>query len=329
LILVTNKKLMSEMIEKFSEMTNFIPSQYWDWKKDIWFITVMTKPSFLKCPSEDLVDFDTILVDENHQWFSDKFRNKMNTTFSWKEIFLYWLSWTPYTEELEIVDLEKYYGKVINVQNEYNFIPSFIFYNYKTPKNDLEFEHYSELKQCLIDDIDRYKEQHNTILNNLSDKCSLILTDRIEEANRYEKDFFEITHTYSVIKITWETKIADDQKKLAEALKKYEKDKKPIIIIWSIQKVSTGFDYGVIDTVFIYSSIKFEATVIQSVGRCLRKFEDKKSVRVVIWNDSILDKQRVQKTRAIMEEYWIHRKDIVVHTLNNLIEERWSLALTF
>jgi hypothetical protein len=28
LILVTNKKLMSEMIEKFSEMTNFIPSQY-------------------------------------------------------------------------------------------------------------------------------------------------------------------------------------------------------------------------------------------------------------------------------------------------------------
>jgi hypothetical protein len=30
-----------------------------------------------------------------------------------------------------------------------------------------------------------------------------------------------------------------------------------------------------------------------------------------------------------MEEYWIHRKDIVVHTLNNLIEERWSLALTF
>ena len=35
LILVTNKKLMQEMMDKFSEMTNITPSQYGDGKKDI------------------------------------------------------------------------------------------------------------------------------------------------------------------------------------------------------------------------------------------------------------------------------------------------------
>jgi len=50
------------------------------------------------------------------------------------------------------------------------------------------------------------------------------------------------------------------------------KQDKPIIIIGSIQKTATGFDYPIIDTVFIFSSIKFENTVIQSVGRALRKY---------------------------------------------------------
>jgi superfamily II DNA or RNA helicase len=109
----------------------------------------------------------------------------------------------------------------------------------------------------------------------------------------------------------------------------YEKDKKPIIIIWSIQKVSTGFDYPIIDTVFIYSSIKFEATVIQSVWRCLRKFKDKTKVQVILWNDTILAKQRTQKMQAIMWEYWVTKKDIREIKIWQELWTIWSLALTF
>jgi superfamily II DNA or RNA helicase len=67
LILVTNKKLMQEMMDKIDSMTNIKPEQYGDGKKNIGFITIMTKSSFLTCPDELLSDFDSVIIDECHQ----------------------------------------------------------------------------------------------------------------------------------------------------------------------------------------------------------------------------------------------------------------------
>lgn len=325
LILVSNLKLMQEMIDKFTNMTNYIPEQYWWWKKEIWYITIMTKASFLTATKEELEDFDCILVDELQTWFSDLFIEKMNTTYKDnKNISLYWLSATPYTQNFTESDMEKYYWKIIEPKQQYDFIPSFTFFNYHH-LGDYEFEMYHELKQSMIDNEDRREKQEDSILINLSKRCSLILCDRLEEIKNWEKLFFEYSHTYYYIVITWETKITDDKIKLEEALKQ----DKPIVIIWSIQKVATWFDYPIIDTVFIYSSIKFESTVIQAVGRCLRKATNKKWAKVYIWNDKILDKQRQQKQKAINDEYWINANQIEVVEINKKRKEKGVIELIF
>ncbi len=322
LILVSNKKLMSEMIEKISTMSNISPEQYWDWKKNIGKITVMTKSSYLIVDKELMEDFGCVLVDELQTWFSPKFRDKFNTDFNHKDIFFYWLSATPSTNDLNQKDLEKYYGKSIEISNDYDFIPEFTFFNYYS-SSSYEFEHYAELKQCLIDDEERFKQQYKYIDLNTSDKCSLILCDRLEEIENWYEEF-KTYDDFVIIKITWSTQVEDDNKQLKDALKQ----DKPIIIIGSIQKAATGFDYPIIDTVFIFSSIKFENTVIQSVGRALRKAPWKTWAKVYLWNDlPILNKQRLQKATAIKKEYGIG--NIKTIDIGKVRKEKSTLALTF
>ena len=228
--------------------------------------------------------------------------------------------------------MEKYYGKTIVVEKAYDFIPEFTFFNYYANK-DFEFEHYAELKQCLIDDEERFKRQMMNILPNISSKCSLILCDRLEEIERFE-NFFNWNHwslvsmtsndKYTLIKITGQTKVEDDNKQLADALKQ----NKPIIIIWSIQKTATWFDYTIIETVFIFSSIKFENTVIQSIGRALRKHPWKTWANIFTWNDlPILNKQKLQKQSAIKKEYW--NPKITMMDINKKRKQKSTITLTF
>lgn len=72
-------------------------------------------------------------------------------------------------------------------------------------------------------------------------------------------------------------------------------------------------DVGFIDSVFLVSAIKFKATVIQSIGRALRKYQDKDKVEVYIWNDlPILRGQRTQKLKSIKEEYGIQENQLKI-----------------
>ena len=213
---------------------------------------------------------------------------------------------------------------MIEVKKHYDFIPKFTFFNYYNLE-DYEFEHYAELKQWLIDDEDRRKWQSEKLVNNLSEKCSLILCDRLEDIDNWENMLFEYSHSYSIIKITWETKIEDDKEQLDEALKQ----DKPIIIIWSIQKCATWFDYVIIDTVFLFSSIKFEATVIQSIGRALRKAPWKTWAKIYVWNDAILKKQRQQKQKAIHDEYGVNIRDIEVIDINKQRKKKSQVVMEF
>jgi len=341
LVLVTNKKLMQEMMDKMASMTNFTPAQYWDGKKNIDFVTIMTKSSFLTCPDELLSDFDSVIIDECHQWFSKKFRDKFNVAFKNRDVYLYGLSATPSTVDLDEKDLEKYFGKVIEIKKEYDFIPSFTFYNYQHNEdaeflyNDeeswesymkkiYEFEHYAELRWNMWEDKHRIAEQRKAVVQNLSKQCSLILCDRISEIQLWE-DYFSIYDDYDIITITGETKISDDKVLLEEALV----SDKPTIIIWSIKKCSVGFDYPVIDCVFIFSAIKFENTVIQSIWRSLRKSPGKTGADIFVWNDKILDKQRVQKQSAIMDEYWVPKNWIKVIEANKHKKKKGEIALEF
>lgn len=312
LILVSNTKLMQEMVQKITEMTNCQPSQFGWWKKEIWDITIMTKSSLIGnrggSPTIEphvLTLFGCIISDECHQGFTDKFIEKMNISLDGHPIHLYWLSATPYTKDLNENDLEKYFGKIIEVKKDYDFIPRFIFYNYNSDK-PYDHEHYAELRGLLSEDEDRMWEQMKVMSSNLSKQCSLILCDRLLEIEWWAEKLSEKFPDMNIVIITWETNTDDDSRNLKESLS----NGKNTIIIGSRQKCSTWFDHPIIDTVFLFSAIKFEATVIQSVWRALRKFPWKEGAKVVVWNDKILDKQRQEKQKAIYEEYGVSYNQI-------------------
>ena len=312
LILVSNKKLLRETIDKFKEFTNFIPYQYGWWKKEIWQLTVCTKKSFILDQTK-LKDFWLIIIDELHEQFTENFRFALNRNFDWKWVALYGMSWTPYTQDLEIKELEKYFWKLIDLQIGYSVIPEFTFLNYHN-SIDYNFETYHKLKEQLFEDkirfekqieyLEKMKQEHNYIL---------ILSDRISEITRlYEK--YEQDKDFYTVLITGKTKIEDDTEKINKALKSWKK----ILIIGSITKIWTWFNMPILDTLFLISSINFSAKVIQAVGRILRKHSNKTDINAYIWNDEILKKQKNEKLKVVIEEYWVKKEDIKQIEINKL-----------
>jgi len=228
LILVNNVKLLHEMIERFEEWFWLTPAQYGDWKKEVDCITICTKTSFSNdyeeiCSKEK---FDLIIIDEMHSWFTDNLRLAINKSFN--QVALYWMSWTTYTQEIQQEDLEKYFWKIIEISDSYNYIPEFEIISYKT-KERLLFEDYAELRTLLAEDPTRFERQIEKLKELYKERqCILILTDRITEANNFYNRLEVWKDKFDLIKLTGETDPDDDKKNLEKALNSWKKK----IIIW-------------------------------------------------------------------------------------------------
>lgn len=311
LVLVHNVKTLWEMVEKFENFTNIKPAQYWGGKKEIWNITIMTKKSFsLDCEKINKF-FWLVLIDEAPIWFSKTFWNSLNKYFhDIKWVALYWLSGTPQKNELETADLEKYFGKVIEVKNQknnwYNIIPDFKLYDYNVPKWLYEYENPAEMRTVISENQERLQAQVSEAKKLFEDrKCLLILTDRKIEVENFYKNKFWWTFV-----MTGDTSQKKDEESLNSAKKLVEAWKK-VVLIWTIQKVWVWVDIPFIDTVFLASAIKFRSTVIQAIGRGLRKHPWKYDVLVGIWNDlPHYRSQKYEKIKTIQTEYWIDPKNI-------------------
>ncbi len=321
LILVSNKKLQSEMIERFEEFSNIIPTQYGWGKKNISNITVCTKQSFLK-DYESFSEFKVVIVDEMHQGFTDKYIESINKCFHGKKIAIYWMSGTTYTQDLKSEHLEKYYGKIIDLKIWYWIIPKFTFLNYHNSKQ-YEFEQFHELKEELLDDSERLKYQLKELENILNkNKYTLILSDRLVEVETFYNELVN-KKDYEIVKMTGETKVKDDEVNLQKAKDSWKK----IIIVWMLQKVGTWFNFPLLDSIYLIPTIKFKAQTIQAVWRILRQCEWKWEVNAYIWNDKILDKQRVEKQKTIISEYGINKNDIKQVDINKRTAVLWELHI--
>lgn len=319
LILVSNKKLLYEMHDRFFQLTGMKVWIYWDGKKEIDPITICTKKSFSLdfeeiCKPENR--FETIVVDECHMGFSDAFRFALNKGFDQKNVHLYGMSATPFTPELEVEDFEKYFGRKIDVKDEYDYTPDFEIIDYKPASILVKgqesewyvYEDYAELRGLMAEDQIRFEHQF-TKLKQLfaSRKNILVLTDRIIESEQYYDRLAKWDMSkFNLIKITGETDPKDDERLVKESIENGKKT----IIVWSIQKIGTGFDYPPGDTVFIVSAIKWKSSVEQAVGRVLRKY-DKPNPLVVIWNDDALRGQKAEKEKTIKKVYWVQKSDIL------------------
>ncbi len=316
LILVPNTKLLWELHDRFLEFTWLDVWIYGGWKKEIEPITICTKKSF-SLDFDKIADpknhFETLIIDECHEWFSDALRMAINKSF--RQVNLFGMSATPFTPFLEEKDLEKYFGKVIDVKDWYDYTPDFEIINYKPWKIRIQwkesseyiFEDYPELRSLLAEDEVRFDFQMEKLKQLYKERNAIIvLTDRVLESNNfYDRLAKWDTTKFNLIKITWETNPIDDENAVKEAKMNWLKT----IIVWSIKKIGTGFDFPPGDTIFLVSAIKWKSTTEQAIWRILRKY-DKLNPLVVIWNDDVLRWQKMEKEKTIKKVYWVDKKSI-------------------
>lgn len=328
LIMCHNKKTLLEMVEKFKEFTGYEPWVYYGDKKDVKDITITTHDSFVNNNGRiPWCDADVIIYDECDYNLSQNMFNAL--CLSWAKA-LYGLTWTPYTKNFNNEDMQKIFGKQISFQQEchqtgYNFTPIIETYRYRSNAfKEYEYNNWAEEKQCLVDDKDRLHEQIRLVRAMLirHRQTILVLTERVEEATNYYNKLLESTdilpNNPSIILITWETKIKDDNKQIEQHVGKW-----PCIIIWTVWKMARGVDIPQIDTVMLFSALHFRWTVVQAVWRWLRNFEWKEDTILVDWQDyPILANQWYERKKAYIKEYKITDNDILFFNIVNGQYER-------
>ena len=309
-----NCKMMVEHYRKFYPdiSTSDIGFAYGG-KYDIKDITIATHRTFWMHP-ELFTDFSVILYDEMHKNISDITIKALCKMKSCKA--LYGFSGTPYRDDLHTKDLEKIFGKEITVEGyslpeeRYNMLPTLYVEEYITPWYD--YVDYHELRNCAMNDDVRTGKQMECLvkyLERFNRTCCLVFTDRVSEAETYEKTLRK-NPSLSVVLMHWGINTAQSLEELAKA----RTSGKPIVIVWTIQKIGTGVDFPYIDAVFFFSPTKFNGAVVQWIGRWLRLSEWKKDIILVDWHDQdkwILHRQHLARIKVCKKEY-----GAVVNTLD-------------
>lgn len=269
-------------------------------------VAITTHKTFTLYP-ELFTDYEVILYDEMHKNISDAMIRALCTQQQCKA--LYGFSGTPYRDDLHKQDLEKIFGREIVIkefdtpETRYNMLPKLYVENYITPK--YKYIDYNELRNCAMTDEVRTNLQMETLIkyvNKFERKCSLVFTDRVDEAETFEKKLRE-NPSISVVLIHGGINTQEALEKLAEA----KRIGKPIVIVGTIQKVGTGTDIPMVDAVFFFSPTKFNGTVVQAIWRGLRLSENKNDVILVDWHDNdkaILHRQHLQRVKICKTEYW-------------------------
>ena len=302
LIVVPSKKLVKEMRDKYKELCFEEIWCYYSDKKIEHPITVTTHQSFVENYKYFRNKYKVLIIDECDTKVTDRFIEALCNV--WAEIVV-WMSWTPNRQDLHLQDLEKLYGKHIKVW-WYQILPSSItHYEYvwwevipdKNGKMD-----WIKTRQGIMNNKDR-AEYIIQKLKKIREENSvvLVLIDRIKEVDLYLDAMWDDS-----IKITWKTKIKDDEENIKSVLEKWW------YIIWSIDKMYRWVDIPQIDSVVILSPIKFHSKVIQSIGRWLRKYWEKET-NVYIFNDKILRNQLYQQKKACKQEYWFEWKIVLLN----------------
>lgn len=211
---------------------------------------------------------------------------------------IWWLTWTPYRDNMAPDILTKLFGNLIyqpdQENNWYNMIPDII--QIKHDAKPYLWSTWWELIKLMWEDEERREHQQDTIYK-YHRQCSLVLFDSRAEVDTL---FESLTNPWTtIIKMYWWMSVRETRE--SEQLLRESKN---YIIVWTTDMMGRGVDIPSIDTIFMYSALKFKWTIVQAVWRCLRKSEDNKSPIVVDWCDiPLLAKQMRERTKSYKQEY--------------------------
>ena len=215
--------------------------------------------------------------------------------------YLYGFTWTPYRAEGGVEVLNKIFGDVRTYCDDYNYTPNItqILYKYT---GMYDFETFGQLMQSL-NNLESRKQKQIELYKQKKRKRNLILTKSVNESNMIHSLI-----PWSII-LTGELK----WKELNESMDLISKSidgNTGFTIVWTIDKIGRGVDIPPIDTLFLFSPVRFRWTVVQAVGRALRKYPGKTDVMIYDWCDMpILVKQQKERLKDYQKEYKLTKND--------------------
>jgi len=297
LILCHNIKTLTELKKKFMDFSDYEPWVYYSKKKDIKEITITTHKSFVMCHKEFKWKFWLVIVDEADTNTSKDMIRAI--TFIDCDA-LFWLTWTPYRQDLSTEDMELIFWPHIKVKNQknngYNIIPSITKIMYKN--NDVfSFDDWHDMKTQLMRDRKRLDHQIKFIKeNHPKHQVWLLLVDRIEECQTF---YDRITSEWiSCCIVNGQTLIPDDEINIAKMIAEQG------IIVGTAQKIGRWVDIPQIDSIYLFYPCRFEGTVVQAVWRALRVTPTKNTAKLYDRCDiPVLKGQAFQRQSIYKIEY--------------------------
>ena len=265
-------------------------------------IDVMTHASFVKNYKQLMNTYGMICYDECDYNLSFPVRYDFDcmvgALIALSPKYLYGFTGTPYRAEGGVEVLNRIFGEVWTYSDEYNYTPNITQIHYKYHWN-YDFETFGELMNSLNECEDRKKKQLE-VYNKYKRKWNLVLTKSVKES--------ELIHSL----IPWSILLTGmlTNKELKESMDLIDNaidGNSGFTIVGTIDKMGRGVDIPPIDTVFLFSPVRFRWTVVQAVWRALRKYPDKTDVIILDWCDMpLLKKQQQERIKDYKKEYKIN-----------------------
>jgi len=278
-------------------------------------IDVTTHSSFKNKRKELVGKYDMILYDECD--YNLSFPKKQDyDCMVWALImmdtkYLYWFTGTPYRAEGGKEVLERIFGDIWTYEGDkkYHHIPKITSINY-TYKGTYLFESWHELRDEIMEDIVRVEKQV-AVVEKLKGASNLVLVKGVAEAERLA------SMIPGSLLVHWQLGVKET-KDIIWRIAAMDKGWQSMTIVWTIDKIGRGVNIRSLDTIFLFSPVRFRGTIVQAVWRILREFEGKTEVHVVDWNDKpILNKQANERTKTYGTEYGVEEDDIEILDANN------------
>lgn len=214
--------------------------------------------------------FDLVFFDETH-------KTSAGPKFALSSLFLntkniIGLSATPYGDELHSFFMKNIIGDILYEFTEYDNTPDVYFVNYKSGLGKQYFWRIAKASDYI-----RRIAAYNSIIHNSSVYLDVILklTTKLVASNRKTIIIvFTIEQLQKTVKHLRENGI--DPRPLYSKEQFVDKDKDNVIVA-TYKLASHGFDYSELSCLILATPLKGKTSLIQTIGRILRKHEGKKN----------------------------------------------------
>jgi superfamily II DNA or RNA helicase len=312
LVVVPSVQLLDEMVQRFETHLGIKPQRYGgsgmgkryaaEAHKDVAIITIQSLALRAESMAEWLKSWDMVLVDECDKAVTTE--DRLEALWTLRPLRFYGFTGTLSLNGTENKVLPLWFGPVTELR-PHHLIPSClrVHTNFRS-FIDLDKEsQFTLLNNEICESPDRNATIVETVLSGmrtLDTKKSLVLTNRVEHA-KILADMLCAAGVHAVTMLGEDGK--DDRQEAKDDVTNHEG---PVVLVGSTQILGRGFDLPALQEVHVCYPNRFDANVIQMVGRVLRKHPGKTFARVVDYVDHlvpILASQSKGRLRSMKKEY--------------------------